>query len=104
MLSQSIKEGFVPFPIYVHMSSGEKLDGVNCKLANKEASKIRKLDTTYQQNLKMMDEIKPVLKQLFKMTDNQLKNMTFAKMTGYSDNIIANLFEGISLNYKFTQQ
>ena len=70
------------------MSSGEKLDGVNCKLANKEASKIRKLDTTYQQNLKMMDEIKPVLKQLFKMTDNQLKNMTFAKMTGYSDNIL----------------
>ena len=38
------------------------------------------------------------------MTDNQLKNMTFAKMTGYSDNIIANLFEGIALNYKFTQQ
>ena len=60
------------------MSSGEKLDGVNCKLANKEASKIRKLDTTYQQNLKMMDEIKPVLKQLFKMTDNQLKNMVFS--------------------------
>lgn len=42
-----MKEGFIPFPVYVHMSSGEKLDGVTCKLANKEASKIRKLDSTY---------------------------------------------------------
>lgn len=52
------------------MSSGERLDGVNCKVANKEASKIRKLDSTYQPHLKMMDEIKPVLKQVFKMSDN----------------------------------
>merc|ERR1719240_986343 len=86
------------------MSSGEKLDGVTCKLANKEASKFRKLDSTYAPHMSMMDNIKPVLKQIFKMSENQLKNLTFNKMTSYSDNIIANVFEGITLNHKFSQQ
>ena len=55
-------EGFIPFPVYVHMTSGDKLDGASCKLATKEAGKVRKLDSTYVPHLKMMDDIKPVLK------------------------------------------
>lgn len=84
------------------MSSGEKLDGTSCKLANKEAGKLRKLDSTYVPHLKMMDDIKPVLKSVFRISDSQLKNLTYAKMTGYSDNIISNIFEGVSLNFNFT--
>ena len=33
-----------------------------------------------------------------------MKNLTFAKMTGYSDNIISNIFEGIDLHFNFTQK
>ena len=86
------------------MSSSEKQDGFTCKLANKEASKVRKLDSTYQSQLQILASIKPTLKQIFKMQDIQLKNLTFAKMTGYSDNIFANMFEGIPLDHNFTQQ
>ena len=95
-------EGFIPFPVYVHMSSGEKQDGVSCKLATKEASKLRKLDSTYVPHLQLMEDIKPVLVQIYKLSEDQIKNLTFAKMTGYSDNIISNIFEGISLNFNFT--
>lgn len=86
------------------MSSAEKMDGFTCKLANKEAAKIRKLDTTYQSQLEILGSIKPTLKKLFKMQDSQVNNLTFAKMTGYSDTIIANVFEGINLDHKFSQK
>lgn len=49
------------------MSSAEKQDGVTCKLSNKEASKLRKLDSTYVPHLQMMDEIKPVLSQIYRL-------------------------------------
>lgn len=51
----------------------------------------------------MMDDIKPVLKQIFRISDAQVKNLTYAKMTGYSDNIIANIFEGIDMGVRFSQ-
>lgn len=86
------------------MSSGEKLDGTSCRLANKEAGKLRKLDSTYVPHLNMMDDIKPIIKSIYTISDNQLKSLPFAKMTAFSDNIISNLFEGISLNFNFTQK
>lgn len=50
----------------------------------------------------MMDDIKPVLKQIFRISEAQFKNLTYAKMTGYSDNIIANIFEGIDMGVRFS--
>ena len=32
-----------------------------------------------------------------------MKEITFSRATSYSDNIIANVFEGISLGFKFSQ-
>ena len=65
-------EGFIPFPVYVHMTSGEKMDGANCKLANREASKNRKLDSTYVPHLGMMEDIKPVIQHIYRLSEGQL--------------------------------
>jgi len=67
LLSQSVSEGFIPVPVYVHMSSAERMDGATCKYARDQAGKLRKLDSTYVPHLQLIDHLKEPMKQIYKL-------------------------------------
>lgn len=45
-----------------------------------------------------------MLQSLYRVTMEELKNLTFSQISSYADNVLANTFEGVYMGRKFSNK
>lgn len=91
----------MPVPVYVHMGIA---DGVSCRGAKERSLKYRRDMSIYDEHKQLMDVLKPVLHEVYRLLPMEIQNITFSQLSSYADNILANKFEGVDMGYDFSER
>ena len=74
----------------------------SCKLADDSEDQRSKNDTSYEGHLDLVTRLKDPVQKALSLSDEDIANVSFYNMNGYCDTIFSRLFEGLPLNYTFS--